>query len=136
MARGINPRKANGHRRRVLCSRVLARDQSCWICGLPIDRTLPNLHPCQGVVDELTPISRGGSPYQEGNCAGAHRCCNGWRKTKSVETVQMIKRLVLQSGARWQTPQQFVTLAKAAEQAARKQTQTVAFVPPKTTTNW
>lgn len=136
MARGINPRKANGHRRRVLCSRVLTRDQSCWICGLPIDRTLSNLHPCQGVVDELTPISRGGSPYQEGNCAGAHRCCNNWRKTKSVRTVQMIKAAIMRGGQTWHSPQQFVMLAKAAEVAIKKQAAIGAYSPPRPSTDW
>ena len=53
-----NPRRSNGHRRDALRARVLARDGTCWMCGLPIDRSLPNLHPCQGVVDELVPVSR------------------------------------------------------------------------------
>ena len=131
-----NPRRTNSSRRNALRARVLANGEPCWICELPLDRTKPNLDPEQPVLDELVPVAMGGSPYRGDNVRGAHRCCNNWRKTKSVETVQMIKRLVLQSGVRWHTPQQFVTLAKAAEQAARKQTQTVAFVPPKTTTNW
>lgn len=131
-----NPRRTNSSRRNALRARMLASGEPCWLCELPLDRTKPNLDPEQPVLDELTPIAMGGSPYRGDNVRGAHRCCNNWRKTKSVETVQMIKSAIMQSGARWQTPQQFVTLAKAAEQAARKQTQTVAFVPPKTTTNW
>lgn len=57
-----NPRRSNGHRRDALRARVLARDGACWMCGLPIDRSLPNLHPCQGVVDVLEVVSREVSP--------------------------------------------------------------------------
>jgi len=43
-------------------------------------------------VDELIPVSKGGSPVDYDNVAAAHRCCNGWRGNKSVEEVLRIAR--------------------------------------------
>lgn len=91
---GYNPRTANGHRRRELRARVLAEETHCGICGRMVDKSLtvvPDRHgrrcpgpECQGCiphplraeVDEITPVSRGGSPYDRDNCRLAHRICN------------------------------------------------------------
>lgn len=89
-----NPRKANGHRRRQVEKQVFAEEDHCWICGKPVDYTLPYLdpttgkpHPMYRTVDEIVPVSRGGSPIKRDNCRLAHRICNlrrgnGTRKTK------------------------------------------------------
>jgi 5-methylcytosine-specific restriction endonuclease McrA len=71
-----NPRYANGHRRRLLRARVLAEEDHCHICGRPVDKDLPYLHPWSAVVDELVAVSRGGSPYSRDNVRLAHRLCN------------------------------------------------------------
>ena len=89
---GTNPRYANGSARRKLRARLKAEGRECWICkafGRPadIDYSLPHTHPMSFVVDELIPVSKGGSPLDYDNVAAAHRCCNGWRSNKSVDTV-------------------------------------------------
>lgn len=74
-----NPRQANGSRRRNVVARVLARDDHCWLCKQPVDKTLrgttnlgaPEIH-------EIIPVSRGGSPYTLANCTLTHRRCNQW----------------------------------------------------------
>lgn len=85
---------------------------------MPIDRTLPNLHPCQGTVDELVPVSRGGSPYDPANCVAAHRCCNNWRKAKPVPVVRRVQAVVAQMGGA-ATPQGWCELARRAMSALR-----------------
>ena len=76
-----NPRTANGHRRREVRARVLAEESSCGLCGAPVDKTLTTLengriHPMRAEVDEIVPVSKGGSPYDRSNCQLAHRACN------------------------------------------------------------
>ena len=78
-----NPRKANGHRRRQVVARVYASEDLCAICGKPVDKTLPYIDPTTGkphpwakTVDEIQPMSFGGSAIKRSNCRLAHRDCN------------------------------------------------------------
>ena len=87
-----NERYSNGNARRKLRNRLKAEERGCWICrafGRPdhIDYDLPARHPRSFEVDELIPVSKGGSPLDYSNVDAAHRCCNEWRGNKSVEQV-------------------------------------------------
>lgn len=70
------PCYANGHRRRTLRKRVMARGEPCAICGEPIDYSLPAGHPRAFELDEIVSRWRGGSPTDAGNVQPAHRECN------------------------------------------------------------
>jgi 5-methylcytosine-specific restriction endonuclease McrA len=74
-----NPRYANGYRRRHLRAQVLAEEDLCQICGRRVDKDLPFLDPWSPVIDEIIPISKGGSPYERDNVRLAHRRCNARR---------------------------------------------------------
>lgn len=76
LPKGHNPRTQNGHRRRQLRARVLREEDHCWMCGRYVDKDLPPSHPYSAEVDELLPVSRGGSPYDRENCRLACRTCN------------------------------------------------------------
>lgn len=85
---------ANGYRRRKLIAQVKAEEDTCHICGKPVDKTLtwwwghhgprckgngcPGCvpHPDRPEVDELIPRSKGGDPLDRTNCRLAHRHCN------------------------------------------------------------
>lgn len=89
-----NPRRTNGSRRDRIRKRVLAEEDNCHLCGQPVDKTLtmkwgehgprcdddgcPGCvpHMMRAEVDEVIPVSRGGSPYDRDNCRLAHRACN------------------------------------------------------------
>lgn len=71
-----DPRQANGNARRKLRARLRAEGRPCHICGMPIDYTLPPGDPWSFEVDEIVPVSRGGSPYDYANVDAAHRICN------------------------------------------------------------
>lgn len=78
-----NPRKANGHRRRQVTARVYREEDNCGICGKPVDKTLPYINPLTGKpdpwaksVDEIVPVSFGGSAIDRANCRLAHLDCN------------------------------------------------------------
>ena len=88
MARGRpNPRKANGHRRRQVQARLRARHDPCAICGRPIDYDLPPGHPMSFTVDEIVPVSMGGSPYDIANVQAAHLICNQRRGNRPMNEV-------------------------------------------------
>jgi len=83
-----NPRRANGHRRNQVRARVLREEDDCWLCGLPVDKTLPPHLPGSPEVDEIVPVSLGGDPIDRTNCRLSHRLCNvrrgnGTRTTKT-----------------------------------------------------
>lgn len=93
----LNPRYANANARVKLRNRLKAEGRGCWICrafGRPdaIDYSLPARHPRSFEVDELVPVSRGGSPLDYSNVDAAHRECNNWRGNRSVAQVLSIAR--------------------------------------------
>ena len=69
-------RYANGNARRKVRRWLAAQGLPCHICGRPIDYGLPAGDPMSFEVDELVPVSRGGSPTDRANVAPAHRICN------------------------------------------------------------
>lgn len=71
-----NPRSKNGHRRRRLRARVASLGLPCALCGKPIDYSLPPGHPMGYELDEIVPVSLGGSPTDPSNVQPAHRVCN------------------------------------------------------------
>lgn len=82
-----NPRRANGTRRDQLRARVLREEDACWLCGKPVDKTLPPHQHGSPEVDEIIPVSEGGDPLDRDNCRLSHRICNIRRgqKTKAAK---------------------------------------------------
>ena len=84
-----NPRTTNGNARRNIRKRWKARGEPCAICGKPIDYSLGfitdpitgkrRMHPMAFVVDEIVPVSKGGSPFTMENTRPAHYICNAKR---------------------------------------------------------
>lgn len=66
----------NGTRRRKIRARIKAQAPPCGICGHSIDYSLPAMHPLSFEVDEIEPVSLGGSELDINNCQASHRCCN------------------------------------------------------------
>lgn len=71
-----DPRKRNRELRNAVRRKVLAVYDTCAICGRPVDKTLPQYDPMAPEVDEIIPVSRGGSPYDFDNLQLTHRYCN------------------------------------------------------------
>lgn len=86
-----NPRRTNSTRRNDLRARVAAEGLPCHLCGCPIDYTLPHGHPMAYELDEIVPVSRGGSPYDRANVAPAHRICNQRRGAMSMEAFRAMQ---------------------------------------------
>ncbi len=77
-------RYANGSARRKVRAWLKAQGLPCHICGRAIDYTLPAGHPLSFEVDEIVPVSKGGSPIDRSNVAPAHRICNERRGNKPL----------------------------------------------------
>ena len=77
-------RYANGNARRKVRAWLKAQGMPCHICGRAIDYSLPAGHPMSFEVDEIVPVSRGGSPIDRSNVAPAHRICNQRRGNKPL----------------------------------------------------
>ena len=94
-----NPRRTNGSRRTKLRNRVRAMGLPCHICGMPIDYSLPAGDPMSYELDEIVPVSKGGSPYDPSNVAPAHRICNQRKGNRTRQDASMPPRLPL--SRRW-----------------------------------
>ena len=127
-----NARRANGHRRDSTVRWLRSQGRPCWMCGLPIAYGAPAGDPLAFECDELQPVSRGGSPYDRDNVAAAHRCCNNWRRARSVGEVQRVRSRALAEFGQWSTPQAFVAKCKALPKRSRPKPPP----PPRPTTEW
>ena len=106
-------RYANGARRRALVARVRAIGEPCHICGLPIPPDAPPGTPLAFELDELVPVSKGGSPIDPSNVAPAHRCCNQWRGNKSIDQVRLARANVRARFGPWPSALAFCEGARA-----------------------
>ena len=91
------PRYANGHRRRKLRAQVLAEEDCCWLCNQPVDPELRHPHPFSATLDEIVPVSRGGSQYARDNVRLAHLLCNqrrgdGTRKRPIIAPFRSVRQ--------------------------------------------
>jgi 5-methylcytosine-specific restriction endonuclease McrA len=61
---------------RRIRAEVLASNSVCWLCGHPIDLTLPATHAMSATVDHVVSLAAGGDPRGAENLKPAHRRCN------------------------------------------------------------
>ena len=64
---------------RRLAAQVRARaanGEPCWLCGHPIDLTLPWRDPQSFTVDHARSLATGGAPRDPDNLRPSHRLCN------------------------------------------------------------
>lgn len=87
----VDPRKTNPALRSALRRRVLATYDTCAICGREVDKTLPQNHPLAPEVDEIVPVSRGGSPYDWDNLQLVHRGCNEKKGNKMAGDIDLAR---------------------------------------------
>ena len=91
-----NPRRTNGARRDAIRRWVLATQDHCALCGKPVDKSLRTPHPMSAEVDEIIPVSKGGSPYDRDNVQLTHRSCNQ-RKSNKTQVTQSINQPIPKS---------------------------------------
>lgn len=117
MSDNNNIRRANGAARDKVVKRVKREETHCWLCNEPVDKTLTYLwgshgpkcsnpdcpgctpHPQRGEVDEVIPVSLGGSPTDRKNCHLAHRLCNQRRGNKPPTA--LLQPVTIQTSRNW-----------------------------------
>ncbi len=82
-ATGI-PRSINRQARNLARQRVLAQQLLYAICDRPIDDAIAWSDPMSAEVDEIIPVSRGGSATDLRNLEKVHRCCNQLKSDKNL----------------------------------------------------
>jgi len=65
-----------------LAARVLAEEDTCHLCGHPLDFTAPPRSRYAPSVDHVIPRSRGGAVYARSNCRAAHYGCNAGKRDR------------------------------------------------------
>ncbi|PKD15212.1 hypothetical protein APC1461_0741 [Bifidobacterium longum] len=79
-----DPRRINRQARNLARQRVLAQQLPCAICDRPIDDAIRWPNPMSAEVNEIIPVSRGGSATDLRNLEKVHRCCNQLKSDKSL----------------------------------------------------
>ncbi|AHB31611.1 HNH endonuclease [Arthrobacter phage vB_ArS-ArV2] len=96
-----NPRRSNGTLRDKIRARVLREETHCWLCGKEVDKTLPHGQPGSPEVDEINPVSKGGSPFDRKNCRLAHRLCNQKRGNRDPHATRYADMRPLKTSRQW-----------------------------------
>ena len=113
-----NPRyfdsAARSRVRDIVKARILS-GEPCALCGQPIELDAPQWYvdpkdgrrkraPWSWEVDEIVPVSKGGSPYDPANVQPAHRICNqraGDKRPRRATVVRQVARVDGETTADW-----------------------------------
>ena len=96
-----DPRNKNGNARRKVRAWLKAQGLPCHLCGMAIDYDLPAGDPMSFEVDEIIPVSKGGSPFDGANVAPAHRICNQKRGNKDIDQAPAPRELPCPTSREW-----------------------------------
>src|SRR5690625_4637150 len=83
--------RANYERNR---KRILATQNTCGICGHPVDFSLKTPHPMSPTIDHIIPIAKGGHPSDIDNLQLAHWTCNRQKSDKIFKQGHQTKQVV------------------------------------------
>lgn len=85
--------------------RIFATQNTCGICGHPVDFSLKPPHPMSATIDHIIPIAKGGHPSDIDNLQLAHWTCNRQKSDKifrqNQETKQVVGNRVLPQSMDW-----------------------------------
>ena len=62
--------------------RILATQDTCALCGQPVDKSLKFPHPLSPTIDHIIPVAKGGHPSALDNLQLAHFTCNRAKSAK------------------------------------------------------
>src|SRR5690625_4620325 len=83
--------RANYERNR---QRILKTQNTCGICGHPVDLSLKSPHPMSPTIDHIIPIAKGGHPSDIDNLQLAHWTCNRQKSAKILKQGHQTKQVV------------------------------------------
>lgn len=68
--------------------KIYATQDTCGICGKPVDFSIKYPHPLSPCIDHIIPIAKGGHPSDLENLQLAHWMCNRQKSDKISKNVQ------------------------------------------------
>ena len=80
---------------------VLARENVCYLCGEPVDKTLPGSSPAGPTVDHTMARASGGSLYDLSNLHLAHQICNSRKGKQPLATFRYREALKQEHSREW-----------------------------------
>ena len=84
--------RANYERNR---KRILATQNTCGICGHPVDFSLKAPHPMSATIDHIIPVAKNGHPSDLSNLQLSHWACNRQKSDKIFKTGHDTKQQVI-----------------------------------------
>lgn len=87
------PDRSGSHRAAFNKNRktILATQNTCAICGRPIDKSLKPPDPMSPCVDHIIPVAKGGHPSSLNNLQLAHWSCNRQKSDKLYNEIRQPK---------------------------------------------
>ena len=83
--------RANLERNR---KRIMATQNTCGICGHPVDFSLKTPHPMAPTIDHIIPVSKNGHPSDIDNLQLSHWTCNRQKSDKIFKTGHETKQVI------------------------------------------
>lgn len=68
--------------------KIFATQETCGICGQPVDFGFKFPHPLSPCIDHIIPVSKGGHPSDIGNLQLAHMGCNRQKSDKLAPPIE------------------------------------------------
>ena len=75
--------------------RIISTQNTCGICGKPVDMSLKHGDPMAPTVDHVVPIAKGGHPSAMENLQLAHSACNRQKSDKLFKNQEEKRPMVL-----------------------------------------
>jgi 5-methylcytosine-specific restriction endonuclease McrA len=75
--------------------RILATENTCGICGHPVDFSLKVPHPMSATIDHIIPVAKNGHPSDIDNLQLAHWTCNRQKSDKIFKQGHETKQQVI-----------------------------------------
>lgn len=74
--------------------RIFATQNTCGICGHPVDFSLKPPHPMSATIDHIIPVAKGGHPSDIDNLQLAHWTCNRQKSDKIFKQTHETKQVI------------------------------------------
>lgn len=75
--------------------KIMATQNTCGICGQPVDMSIKTGDPMAPVVDHIVPVSKNGHPSALENLQLAHASCNRQKSDKLFRNIEKKEPVVL-----------------------------------------
>ena len=75
--------------------RIFATQNTCGICGHPVDYSLKTPHPMSATIDHIIPVAKNGHPSDIDNLQLAHWTCNRQKSDKIFKQGHETKQQVI-----------------------------------------